>query len=118
MPRSIYQYQFINIDCMHVASQEGEYIYKKASPSVAMAYESDLEEIHGNSVQMIAVDEPSVCGFYVVADPYKTVEISFNHLDASCESGALLGVSQRIPSWTVRINCNSFHFVSLSMAGN
>lgn len=75
---------------MHVASEEGDYIYKKTS--MALSYESDQEHL-GNSVQMVPVEDPSVCGFYVVADPYKTVDISFNHLDASCESGALLGVS-------------------------
>lgn len=74
---------------MHVTSEEGDFLYKKT-----MAYESE-HDTHPNSVQMVPIDDPAtaVCGFYVVADPYKTVEISFNHLDASCESGALLGVS-------------------------
>lgn len=75
---------------MHVASEEGDYIYKKNS--MAVAYESEHES-HGNSVQMVPLADPTVCGFYVVAEPYKTVEIIFNHVDATCESGALLGVS-------------------------
>lgn len=77
---------------MHVASEEGDYVYKK-SP-MAMAYEPE-HSIHPNSVQMVPLVDPTVCGFYVVADPYKTVEVSFHHVDASCESGALLGVSKR-----------------------
>lgn len=75
---------------MYVTSEEGEFIYK--TTSMAMAYESDHEN-EGNSVQMVPLEDPAVCGVYIVADPYKTVEISFNHLEASCESGALLGVS-------------------------
>lgn len=75
---------------MHVASEEGDFLYKKSS--VALAYEPEHDH-HPNSVQMVPMVDPTVCGFYVVADPYKTVEISFHHLDASCESGALLGVS-------------------------
>lgn len=74
---------------MHVASEEGDFLFKKSS--AAMVPEHDH---HPNSVQMVPMADPTVCGFYVVADPYKTVEISFHHLDASCESGALLGVRE------------------------
>lgn len=107
----------LRADCMYVTSEEGEFIYKKTS--MAMAYESDQDN-HGNSVQMVPLGDTTVCGFYVVADPYKTVEISFNHLDASCESGSLLGVSGRsfcivIP--IIPINCNSL-LHSLSMVGS
>lgn len=75
---------------MHVTSEEGEFIFKKNA--MTMVYESELAA-NENSVQMVPEKDSAVCGFYVVADPYKTVEISFNHLDATCDSGALLGVS-------------------------
>lgn len=76
---------------MFIASEEGEYIYKRSSAPFEAEHAS-----HPNSVQLVSVPDPSVCGLYVVADPYKTVEISFNHLDASCESGALLGVINKM----------------------
>lgn len=80
---------FHSLDCMHVTSEEGEFVYKKTS--LAMAFDSD-QELNGNSVQMSPIEDATVCGLYVVAGPYKTVEITVNQLDASCKSGALLGV--------------------------
>lgn len=62
----------ICIECVHVASEEGDYSYKKIL---------NLEE-----------SAPSVCGLYIVTDPDKIVEISIKYLDASCDSGALLAV--------------------------
>lgn len=61
-----------SIECVHVASQEGDYSYKKAANT----------------------DDSSsdVCGLYIVADPDKTVEISIKYLDAPCDTGALLAV--------------------------
>lgn len=61
-----------SVECVHVASQEGDYSYKK--PANADDSSSD------------------VCGLYIVADPDKTVEISIKYLDAPCDTGALLAV--------------------------
>lgn len=59
-----------NLECVYVASQEGDYSYKKVL---------NLEE-----------STPTVCGLYIVTDPDKIVEISIKYLDASCDTGALL----------------------------
>ncbi|XP_031623478.1 corticotropin-releasing factor-binding protein isoform X2 [Contarinia nasturtii] len=57
-------------DCVHVASEEGDYSFKK----------------------VLSVEEPSttVCGLYIVSDPNRVVEISIKYLDASCDTGALM----------------------------
>lgn len=61
------------IECIHVASEEGDYSYKKVL---------NLED-----------SSTDVCGLYIVGDPDKIVEISIKYLDASCDSGALLAVN-------------------------
>lgn len=58
------------LECVHVASEEGDYSYKKVL---------NLEE-----------SSKTVCGLYIMTDPTKIVEISIKYLDASCDSGALL----------------------------
>lgn len=76
---------------MHVTSEEGEFLYKKKA---TVQYENAEQEMEKNSVQMVeARPDLTVCGLYVVADPYKTVEITIHHLDVACESGGLMAVS-------------------------
>ncbi|XP_014254909.1 corticotropin-releasing factor-binding protein [Cimex lectularius] len=55
-------------DCFHVASTEGHYYYRSTS------------------------NDPTVCGFYVVADPSQVVEIFFDYLDVPCNTGGLVAV--------------------------
>lgn len=62
-----------HLECVHVASEEGDYSYKKAS---------NLDE-----------SSTTVCGLYILTDVDKVVEISMKYLDASCDSGALLAVN-------------------------
>ncbi|XP_013165114.1 PREDICTED: corticotropin-releasing factor-binding protein isoform X2 [Papilio xuthus] len=53
-------------DCFLVTSDEGELFFK--SPS----------------------DEPSVCGIYMIAEPDKKIQVTFNYLDVPCENGGLV----------------------------
>ncbi|CAG9795278.1 unnamed protein product [Diatraea saccharalis] len=53
-------------DCFLVTSEEGELFFK--SPS----------------------DEPTVCGIYMIADPDKRIQVSFNYVDVPCENGGLV----------------------------
>lgn len=66
-------FEFHLTECVHVASEEGDYSYKK----------------------VLGVEEPSTtdCGLYILTDPNKIVEISIKYLDANCDTGALLAVS-------------------------
>lgn len=57
-------------ECVHVASEEGDYSYKKTTNS---------EET-----------STTVCGLYILTDADKVVEISMKYLDASCDAGALM----------------------------
>ncbi|KPJ19498.1 Corticotropin-releasing factor-binding protein [Papilio machaon] len=53
-------------DCFLVTSDEGEIFFKSSS------------------------DEPSVCGIYMIADPDKKIQVTFNYLDVPCENGGLV----------------------------
>ncbi|KAJ2952128.1 hypothetical protein O0L34_g4406 [Tuta absoluta] len=53
-------------DCFLVTSEEGEMFFK--SPS----------------------DEPTVCGIYMIAEPDKRIQVTFNYLDVPCENGGLV----------------------------
>ncbi|XP_013138839.1 PREDICTED: corticotropin-releasing factor-binding protein [Papilio polytes] len=53
-------------DCFLVTSNEGEIFFK--SPS----------------------DEPTVCGIYMITDPDKKIQVTFNYLDVPCENGGLV----------------------------
>lgn len=66
-------FHFNHTECVHVASEEGDYSYKK----------------------VLGVEEPSAsaCGLYILTDPTKVVEISIKYLDANCDTGALLAVN-------------------------
>ncbi|XP_049870216.1 corticotropin-releasing factor-binding protein [Pectinophora gossypiella] len=55
-----------NEDCFLVTSEEGELFFKAPS------------------------DEPSVCGIYMIADPDKRIQVTFNYLDVPCENGGLV----------------------------
>lgn len=55
-------------DCFLITSEEGELFFK--SPS----------------------DEPSVCGIYMIAEPDKRIQVTFNYIDVPCENGGLVAV--------------------------
>ncbi|GBP75959.1 hypothetical protein EVAR_54612_1 [Eumeta japonica] len=55
-------------DCFLVTSEEGELFFK--SPS----------------------DEPTVCGIYMIADPDKRIQVSFNYIDVPCDNGGLVAL--------------------------
>lgn len=90
-------------ECVHVASEEGDYSYKKAT---------NTEE------------SSKTCGLYILTDADKFVEISIKYLDAGCNTGALLAVN--IDAIQIdKIKCFCFHFQqnyhfhnSFSMAGS
>lgn len=63
---------------MHVASEEGNYSFKKSPPL---------------GVDRISSADMTICGLYVVAPPEKLVEITVKYLHVSCDSGGLLAVS-------------------------
>lgn len=75
---------FIQTECVHVASEEGDYSYKKT-------LSSDKSAI-------------TTCGLYIVTDPNKVVEISIKYLDVNCESGALMAVRKYIAFVRPRMN--------------
>lgn len=64
-------------DCMHVASEEGDYAFKKV--------------LHRNQRVNKQIDT-TVCGLYILTDPDKIVEISIKYLDVNCNAGGLMAV--------------------------
>ncbi|XP_022119848.1 corticotropin-releasing factor-binding protein [Pieris rapae] len=56
----------INQDCFMVTSEEGELFFK--SPT----------------------DDPVVCGIYMIAEPDKRIQVTFNYLDVPCDNGGLV----------------------------
>ncbi|XP_017020996.1 corticotropin-releasing factor-binding protein [Drosophila kikkawai] len=104
-------------DCMHVASEAGDYIFKKLNPlSSALNREAALLELEaagagagagaearagvlpgvvpgegaGTGADVQEVPSPEVCGLYVIGEPDTIVEITMKHYDVNCETGALM----------------------------
>ncbi|XP_017058714.1 corticotropin-releasing factor-binding protein isoform X2 [Drosophila ficusphila] len=100
-------------DCMHVASEAGDYIFKKLNPlSSALNREAALLELEAAAAAGVGVGvgvgvgegtgagtgtgadvqelQPEVCGLYVIGEPDTIVEITMKHYDANCETGALM----------------------------
>lgn len=63
---------------MHVASEEGDYSFKK------------VLHLRQRVTQPI---DTTVCGLYVLTDPDKIVEISIKYLDVNCDAGGLMAVN-------------------------
>jgi len=107
---------------MHVASEAGDYIFKKLNPlSSALNREAALLELEAAGAAAAGVGvvpgegaggggaagvgtgtaagadvqelQPEVCGLYVIGEPDTIVEITMKHYDANCETGALMAVS-------------------------
>ncbi|XP_026839931.1 corticotropin-releasing factor-binding protein [Drosophila persimilis] len=90
-------------ECMHVASEAGDYIFKKLAPLPGLNREAALLELEavaaagaGQGLGLesglgVGVEEqPEVCGLYVIGEPDTIVEITMKHYDANCETGALM----------------------------
>ncbi|EDW99102.1 corticotropin-releasing factor-binding protein [Drosophila yakuba] len=105
-------------DCMHVASEAGDYIFKKLNPlNSALNREAVLLELEAAGAAGMGVVpgegaaasgggggagagagtaadvqelQPEVCGLYVMGEPDTIVEITMKHYDANCETGALM----------------------------
>ncbi|XP_017874113.1 PREDICTED: corticotropin-releasing factor-binding protein [Drosophila arizonae] len=91
-------------DCMHVASEPGDYIFKKsaaappAAPLAVLNFNRDAtlleleaatsEQLEAAAAAATAAD--SVCGLYVIGEPDTIVEITMKHYDVNCESGGLM----------------------------
>lgn len=101
---------------MHVASEAGDYIFKKLNPlNSALNREAALLELEVAGAAAVGVVpgegaaagagagagtaadvqelQPEVCGLYVIGEPDTIVEITMKHYDANCETGALMAVS-------------------------
>uniref|UniRef100_A0A1B0CTP2 Putative conserved secreted protein n=1 Tax=Lutzomyia longipalpis TaxID=7200 RepID=A0A1B0CTP2_LUTLO len=65
-------------DCMHVTSEEGDFLYRK---------EPEPPIIHQSSKRSSPME---VCGLYVIAAPEQIIELSVKFSNIPCESGALM----------------------------
>ncbi|EDW84454.1 uncharacterized protein Dwil_GK13130 [Drosophila willistoni] len=99
-------------DCMHVASEAGDYIFKKLTPPAAAASSplgtalnreaalleleaaavvaGELEAVAGVAGGVVAPTSAEVCGLYVIGEPDTIVEITMKHYDVNCETGGLM----------------------------
>lgn len=70
---------------MHVASEPGDYVFKKLPQLVSTANKEE---------SVLSIEDPlQVCGLYVVSEPDTIVEITMKHYDVNCEAGGLMAVS-------------------------
>ncbi|XP_055381409.1 corticotropin-releasing factor-binding protein [Condylostylus longicornis] len=66
-------------DCMHVASEQGDYMFKK------------IPHIKTTKDNVIDIGNPmEVCGLYIVSEPDTVIEITLKHFDINCEAGGLM----------------------------
>lgn len=114
-------FPFPSTDCMHVASEPGDYIFKKSltptppgAPLAGLNYKRngglldlDIESLGIEELEAAAaaaasaaaaggvaeVTPETVCGLYVIGEPDTIVEITMKHYDVNCESGGLMAVS-------------------------
>lgn len=101
---------------MHVASEPGDYAFKKLPPHASAA------TIFGNTDETAALlqleESLQVCGLYVIGEPDTIVEITMKHYDVNCETGALMAVSHTIiPLASVMGNRDSGVRVDIKMKG-
>lgn len=78
---------------MHVASEPGDYAFKKLPPRTTAA----TAALFGNTDETSAIlqleESLQVCGLYVIGEPDTIVEITMKYYDVNCETGALMAVS-------------------------
>ncbi|XP_075148868.1 corticotropin-releasing factor-binding protein [Haematobia irritans] len=82
-------------DCMHVASEAGDYAFKKlpphSIPAPVAALFGNTDEMGAEASAMLQLEESlQVCGLYVIGEPDTIVEITMKHYDVNCETGALM----------------------------
>lgn len=84
---------------MHVASEAGDYAFKKLPPhstvaGPAAALFGNNDETAAAASAMLQLEESlQVCGLYVIGEPDTIVEITMKQYDVNCETGALMAVS-------------------------
>lgn len=86
---------------MHVASEEGDYSFKKV--------------LHLGERVTQHIDS-TVCGLYVLTDPDKIVEISIKYLDVNCNAGGLMAVTtnrHQMQKFNIFIRKFFFYFFSI-----
>lgn len=100
---------------MHVASQSGDYAFKKQPTRTATFFTNPSININNNgedssdatAAEAAALlqleDSLQVCGLYVVGEPDTIVEITIKHYDINCESGGLMAVSNLFETETINI---------------
>lgn len=86
LPSISIPFYLFSTDCMHVTSEEGDFVYRKHGRLMS---KSPL----GSKLIEVDPSDPTVCGVYIVTDPNKVVEVTVKYLDVSCEFGGLVGVS-------------------------
>ncbi|XP_061394314.1 corticotropin-releasing factor-binding protein [Musca vetustissima] len=78
-------------DCMHVASEPGDYAFKKLPPRPATAATAALFGNTDDTAAILQLEESlQVCGLYVIGEPDTIVEITMKYYDVNCETGALM----------------------------
>ncbi|XP_030370918.1 corticotropin-releasing factor-binding protein [Scaptodrosophila lebanonensis] len=95
-------------DCMHVASEPGDYIFKKSAPSSSSTSSQPLGVLNREAATLLELEAGAeaeiaaaaaaaaaeaaldVCGLYVIGEPDTIVEITMKHYDVNCETGGLM----------------------------
>lgn len=78
---------------MHVASEEGNYSFKKIPHFVTAPLSLFSESSSNTKLNLAEIESTSVCGFYIVAEPNKLIEITIELNHVNCETGGLMAVS-------------------------
>ncbi|KAL9891743.1 corticotropin-releasing factor-binding protein isoform 3-T5 [Glossina fuscipes fuscipes] len=80
-------------DCMHVATEPGDYVFKK-SLSSAQRFSFDKlneNEFNEEGLELKELEDAiNVCGLYIIGEPNTLVEITMKHYDVNCNSGGLM----------------------------
>uniref|UniRef100_A0A1B0FNZ0 Corticotropin-releasing factor-binding protein n=1 Tax=Glossina morsitans morsitans TaxID=37546 RepID=A0A1B0FNZ0_GLOMM len=80
-------------DCMHVATEPGDYVFKKSlSSAQRFAFDKLNEnEFNGEGLELKELEDVlNVCGLYIIGEPNTLVEITMKHYDVNCNTGALM----------------------------
>lgn len=85
---------------MHVASEAGDYAFKKQPTRATLFANANVGNNNNDDSETAAAllqleDSLQVCGLYVVGEPDTIVEITMKHYDVNCESGGLMAVGAK-----------------------
>lgn len=81
---------------MHVATEPGDYVFKKSlSSAQRFAFDKLNEnEFNGEGLELKELEDVlNVCGLYIIGEPNTLVEITMKHYDVNCNTGALMAVN-------------------------